>query len=44
MKRIPPPLVSPLKEDKIADRVARRNPKNYDGKYDTAELRIRSDG
>jgi len=39
MKWISPVLLgNPPKEDKIADRVARCNPKTYDGKYDPVEL------
>ena len=39
LKSNPPiPLKGPAKEDKIADRVARRNPKIYDGKYDPIKL------
>ena len=35
MKRIPQvPTETPPKEDKLADRVVRRNPKVYDGTYD----------
>jgi len=39
MKRIPQaPTETPPKEDKVADRVARRNPKVYDGNYDPVVL------
>jgi len=39
MKRIPQvPTEAPPKEDKLADRVARRNPKVDDGSYDPAVL------
>jgi len=39
MKRIPPiPLEDPPKPDKLADRVARHNPKVYEGKYDPVKL------
>ena len=39
MQRIPPsPPVNPTKEDKLADRIARRNPKTYDGNYNPMEL------
>ena len=39
MKRIPQvPTEAPPKEDKLADRVARRNPKVYDGSYDPVVL------
>jgi len=45
MKRIPPtsptppvPLGNSLNSDKLADRVARRNPKVYDGNLDPVEL------
>ena len=39
MQRIPPaPPVNPPKEDKLADRIARHNPKTYDESYDPVEL------
>ena len=39
MKRIPQvPAETPPKEDKLADRVARRNPKVYNGSYDPVIL------
>jgi len=39
MKRIPQvPAETSLKEDKLADRVARRNPKVYDGSDDLVVL------
>jgi len=39
MKRIPQvPNETPLKEDKLADRVAQCNPKVYDGSYDPVVL------
>jgi len=39
MQRIPlVPPVSPCKADKLADRVARCNPKSYGGSYDPMEL------
>ena len=39
MKRIPQvPTETPPKEDKLADRVARRNPKVYNGSYDPVVL------
>jgi len=39
MKCIPlVPPVNPHKEDKLADRVATRNSKNYGGSYDPVEL------
>jgi len=39
MKRIPPVSpVNPPKEDKLADMVARHNPKPYGGSYDPMEL------
>jgi len=39
MKHIPPvPYENPHEEDKIADRVARRNPKTYYRSYDPVEL------
>ena len=39
MKRIPQvPTETPLKEDKLADRAARRNPQAYDGTYDLVVL------
>jgi len=39
MKRIPQvPTKIPLKEDKLADTVARHNPKVYDGTYDPVVL------
>jgi len=39
MKRIPQvPAETPPKEDKLADRVVRRNPKVYDGSYDPVVL------
>ena len=33
------PIETPPKDDKLADRVARHNPKVYDGKYDPMELK-----
>ena len=40
MKRIPQvPTKTPPKEDKLANRVARRNPKVYDGTYDPVVLK-----
>ena len=40
MKRIPQvPTEAPLKEDKLADRVARRNHKVYGGSYDPVVLK-----
>ena len=39
MKRIPQvPVETPPKEDKLADKVARHNPKVYDGNYDPVIL------
>jgi len=39
MQRIPPaPPVNPPKEDKLADRITRYNPKTYGGSYDPLEL------
>jgi len=39
MKQIPQILAeTPLKEDKLANRVARCNPKVYDGNYDPVVL------
>jgi len=40
MKWIPlvPPEISP-KNDKVVDKVARRNPKTYDRKYNEVELK-----
>jgi len=39
MKRIPQvPAETPPIEDKLANRVARRNPKMYDGSYDPVVL------
>jgi len=39
MKRIPQvPAETPSKEDKLADRVAQRNLKVYDGNYDPVVL------
>jgi len=39
MRRIPPIAPEgPSKPDDVADRVAKRNPKTYDGKYDPVEL------
>ena len=39
MKRIPQvPTEAPPKEDKLANRLARRNPKVYDGSYDPVVL------
>jgi len=40
MKRIPQvPVENTPKEDKLADRVVRRNPKVYDGNYDSVVLK-----
>ena len=39
MKWIPPiPPEGPSKPNDVADRVAKRNPSTYDGKYDLVEL------
>ena len=39
MKRIPQvPAETPPKENKLVERVARRNPKVYDGSYDPVVL------
>ena len=38
MQCIPPAPRNPPKEDKVADRVARRNPKTYGGSNDPMEL------
>jgi len=43
VKWIPPiPLEGPCKPDDVADRVAKRNPRAYDGKYDELEEWIRA--
>ena len=39
MKRIPPiPPEGPTKPDDVPERVAKRNPRTYEGKYDLVEL------